>query len=156
MADNVATNFLSSVKAKGRKAMNWLKGIINRVRRGSKPPSDSRRELMTDRNTGVIRLPSIGRMYLFTYDPKWEKKLPWYDVYPLVIPFDYAKGGFYGINLHYLPPNDRADLLIRLIKAQGIGQLNEKLRLRLSYDVITRFGPAKPCIKRYLYTQVRG
>ena len=91
MADNVATNFLSSVKAKGRKAMNWLKGIINRVRRGSKPPSDSRRELMTDRNTGVIRLPSIGRMYLFMYDPKWEKKLPWYDVYPLVIPFDYAK-----------------------------------------------------------------
>ena len=57
MADKVATDFLSSVKAKGRQAMNWLKGIINRVRRGSKPPTASRRELMTDRNNGVIRLP---------------------------------------------------------------------------------------------------
>ena len=158
MADKVATDFLSSVKAKGRQAMNWLRGIINRVRRGSKPPTASRRELMTDRNTGVIRLPSIGRMYLFTYDPKWEKKLPWYDVYPLVIPFDYAKGGFYGINLHYLPPNARTDLLLRLIKAQGGGgNLDADFKLgRLTFNVISRFKPAIPCIKRYLYGQVRS
>ena len=156
MADEVATSFLSSMKAKGRKAMDWFKSIAKQTQRAVMPARTSRNEIMDDRNIGITSSINIGRMYLFQYDAKWKDKLPWWDMWPLILPFDLAKGGFYGINLHYLPPNDRADLLIRLIKAQGIGQLNEKLRLRLSYDVITRFGPAKPSIKRYLYTQVRG
>ena len=78
-------------------------------------------------------------------------------MWPLIFPFDYAKNGFYGINLHYLAPNDRTDLMIRLIKAQGgSGNLTERYRLKLSYDIITKFKPAIPCIKRYLFGQVRG
>ena len=156
MADKVATDFLSSVKAKSKQAMDWFKSIVSRTRRAAFPARTARDEIMQERNVGIDATPKIGRMYLFQYDAKWKDILPYWDVWPLIFPFDYTSNGFYGINLHYLPPNDRADLLIRLIKAHGIGQLDEKFRMRLSYNVISRFGPAKPCIHRYLYTQVRG
>ena len=78
-------------------------------------------------------------------------------MWPLIFPFDYAKDGFYGINLHYLPPNARAALMIRLIKAQGKpGNMDENFKLKLSYNIITSFKPAIPCIKRYLFSQVQG
>ena len=54
-------------------------------------------------------------MYLFQYDAKWKEKLPYWDMFPLILPFDLAKGGFFGVYLDYLPTNDRADLLIRVI-----------------------------------------
>ena len=110
-----------------------------------------------ERSIGVTSRPLIGRMYLFQYKAKWDEILPYWDMWPLIFPFDYAKNGFYGINLHYLAPNDRTDLMIRLIKAQGgSGNLTERYRLKLSYDIITKFKPAIPCIKRYLFGQVRG
>ena len=105
-------------------------------------------------------------MYNFFYDPKMKKELPYYDRFPLIFPFkrgyerDRATegGAFYGINLHYLPPNARTDLLLRLIKAQGGGgNLDADFKLgRLTFNVISRFKPAIPCIKRYLYGQVRS
>ena len=88
---------------------------------------------------------------------KWKDILPYWDVWPLIFPFDLAKNGFYGINLHYLPPNARIDLMLRLIKAQGkSGNLTDNYKLRLSYDIITNYPPAKPCIKRYLFSNVQG
>jgi len=157
MADSVATDFISSMKAKGRKALDWFKKIVRKTQRAAMPASTGRREILTDRNTGITTRPIIGRMYLFQYDAKWKEKLPWWDMWPLIFPFDYAKGGFYGINLHYLPPNARADLMIRLIKAQGSGgKMDENFKMKLSYNIITKYKPAIPCIKRYLFGQVRG
>ena len=46
---------------------------------------------------------SMGKMYLFNYDPKHKDTLPYYDRYPLIFPVNKAPGGFYGINMHYLP-----------------------------------------------------
>ena len=121
------------------------------------PARTGRKEILTDRNIGIDQRPIIGRMYLFQYDAKWKDKLPWWDMWPLIFPFDYAKGGFYGINVHYLPPNARADLMIRLIKAHGSGgKMDERFRMKLSYNIITKFKPAIPCIKRYLFSQVGG
>ena len=102
-------------------------------------------------------MPTIGRLYLFQYDAKWKDILPYWDVWPLIFPFDLAANGFYGINLHYLPPNARIDLMLRLIKAQGgSGNLTEKYKLKLSYNIITSYPPARPCIKRYLFSHVQG
>ena len=157
MADNVATEFLSNMKARGRKAMDWFKKIVTKTQRAVVPAKTGRKEILTDRNIGIDQRPLIGRMYLFQYDAKWKEKLPWWDMWPLIFPFDYAKGGFYGINLHYLPPNDRADLMIRMIKAHGTqGKLDERFRMKLDYNIITKFKPAIPCIKRYLFSQVQG
>ena len=157
MADKIATDFLSNIKAKSGEAIKWFKKIVKQTQRAAFPATTGRKEFTGERSIGVTRKPLIGRMYLFQYKAKWDEILPYWDMWPLIFPFDYAKNGFYGINLHYLAPNDRTDLMIRLIKAQGgSGNLTERYKLRLSYDIITKFKPAKPCIKRYLFGQVQG
>ena len=157
MADKIATDFLSKIKAKSGEAIKWFKNIVKQTQRAAFPATTGRKEFTGERSIGVTRKPLIGRMYLFQYKAKWDEILPYWDMWPLIFPFDYAKNGFYGINLHYLAPNDRTDLMIRLIKAQGgSGNLTERYKLRLSYDIITKFKPAIPCIKRYLFGQVRG
>ena len=145
MADKVATDFLSKVKAKGQQAMSWFRDVVRKTRAAAFPASTGRAELTGDRNVGVTNRPTIGGMYLFQYDAKWKDILPYWDVWPLIFPFDYAKNGFYGINLHYLPPNARIDLMLRLIKAQGAsGNLTDNYKLRLSNNIITNYPPAKP------------
>ena len=158
MADKVATDFISNIKAKSKKAIDWFKSIVKKTQQAAFPASTGRREIMTDRNIGVSAgKPTIGQMYLFQYSAKWKDILPYWDMWPLIFPFDYAKDGFYGINLHYLPPNARTALMIRLIKAQGGGgNMNENFKLKLNYSIITSFKPAIPCIKRYLFSQVQG
>ena len=157
MADKIATDFLSKIKAKSGEAIKWFKDIVRKTQRATFPASTGRKELTGERSIGVTSRPLIGRMYLFQYKAKWDEILPYWDMWPLIFPFKYTSNGFYGINLHYLAPNARAELMIRLIRAQGIsGKMDENFKLKLSYDILTRFKPAIPCIKRYLYGQVQG
>ncbi len=95
-----------------------------------------------------------GRMYMMFYDAKYKKKLPWYDRFPLVIPFDKrsVRSGFYGINLHYIPPMMRQDLLEELYKydtGEGVEVNYEYFRS------ISRLSPAIPCIKKYLWGRIK-
>jgi hypothetical protein len=158
MADKIATDFISKIKAKSGQAIDWFKDIVKKTQQAAFPAATGRRDIMTDRNIGVSTgKPNIGQLYLFQYSAKWKDILPYWDMWPLIFPFDYAKDGFYGINLHYLPPNARTALMIRLIKAQGGGgNMNENFKLKLNYSIITSFKPAIPCIKRYLFSQVQG
>jgi hypothetical protein len=157
MADSVVTDFLSSVSAKSKKAVEWFKSIVSKTRRAAFPAATARDEIMQERNVGIDNTPKLGRLYLFQYDAKLKDVLPYWDVWPLIFPFDYASNGFYGINLHYLPPNDRISLMLRLIKSAGAARkMDENYRLKLSYQIITGFKPARPCIKRYLFKHVQG
>ena len=158
MANKIETDFLTNIRAKSGEAIKWFRDIVMQARPKVLPAATGRREFTQERSIELTRTrPMWGRMYLFQYQAKWDEKLPYWDMWPLIFPFDYAKNGFYGINLHYLAPNDRTDLMIRLIKAQGgSGNLTERYRLKLSYDIITKFKPAIPCIKRYLYGQIQG
>ena len=157
MADSVVTNFLASVSAKSKKAVEWFKDIVNKTRAAAFTTSSARNKIIKDRNIGQVKLPKIGRLYLFQYDAKMKDILPYWDVWPLIFPFDYAPNGFYGINLHYLAPKDRIKLMITLIKSAGkAGNMDENYKLKLSYNIITSFKPAKPCIKRYLFSNVMG
>ena len=49
MADNVATEFISSMKAKGKEALGWFKKIIKRTQRAVIPASTGRKEILTER-----------------------------------------------------------------------------------------------------------
>ena len=51
----------------------------------------------------LLGRPSGGRMSMFFYDPKTKARLPYYDTFPLVLPLEPMKGGFIGLNFHYLP-----------------------------------------------------
>src|SRR6056300_881927 len=43
-----------------------------------------------------------GFMYMFLYDAKTKKKLPYWDAFPLVVPYARTQNGFMGLNFHYL------------------------------------------------------
>ena len=152
MADKVATDFLSNIRAKGREAMSWFRDIVKKTRAAAFPASTGRSELTGDRNIGVTGRPTVCQMYLFQYDAKFKDILPYWDVWPLIFPFDYAKNGFYGINLHYLPPAARHNLLVALWGNQD----STKNQLSMSYNIITKFAATKPCVKRYLFGHVQG
>ena len=119
MADKVATDFISKVKAKGKQAMSWFRDIVKKTRAAAFPAATGRADIMDDRNTGVQATPTIGRLYLFQYNAKWKDILPYWDVWPLIFPFDFAANGFYGINLHYLNPTHRLNLMRALMRASG-------------------------------------
>ena len=102
----------------------------------------------------------VGKMYFFYYDPKYKKTLPIYDRFPLVFPIEPYQDGFLGLNLHYLDTGQRQDLLNRLSSYATNSRFDEKTRLRLSYDLLSNTKKlsnlSRPCIKRYLFTQVRS
>ena len=101
----------------------------------------------------------IGRMYHFFYDPKHKKTLPYYDRFPLIFPFKRVRGGFLGINLHYLPLRLRAKLMDELYGLTRDNRYDEDTRLKISYNVLN--GAAKykyfnPCVKHYLTPHVKS
>lgn len=100
-----------------------------------------------------------GNMYMFLYDPKTKDQLPYYDRFPLVFPFDDAEGGFYGINLHYLPYKLRAQLMDALYELASNSKYDESTKLRMSYQLLNRarkFRNFKPCVKRYLANRTQS
>jgi hypothetical protein len=102
----------------------------------------------------------IGKMYFFWYDPKHKKTLPVYDRFPLVFPIERYSDGFLGLNMHYLSFGERSSLLNTLMKYRSNSKMDETTRLRITYDILSstkRLASAsRPCIKRYLFTQVRS
>lgn len=101
----------------------------------------------------------IGEMYFFQYDPKGKETLPYYDRFPLIFPINKAKGGFIGLNMHYLPPQLRAQLMDALYTLASDNKYNEDTKLELSYSVLAKaaqFRNFKPCVKRYLTKHVRS
>ena len=98
-----------------------------------------------------------GFMYLFKYDPK-DKNIPYYDMFPLVIPFRRVNEGFVGINFHYLPYPIRLNILKEFEKYASDKNLNERTRVRLNYRLIERsrvFRFVSPAIRRYSNQQLR-
>ena len=68
MADKIATDFLSNIKAKSGEAIKWFKNIVKRTQRAAFPAATGRKEFTGDRSIGLIQSrPDWGRMYLFQY-----------------------------------------------------------------------------------------
>jgi len=97
--------------------------------------------------------PSGGRLNMFLYDPKTKNRLPYYDVFPLVLPLEPIRGGFLGLNFHYLPPMLRFRFLESLQAYASDTKLNASTRLDVSYDELKKNKYTKPTIKKYLYSR---
>ena len=131
-----------------KKSANWYRNNVS-----SLADRITARKLM---NQGkLIGRPSVGRLNMFFYDPKFKKTLPYYDTFPLVLPLEPIKGGFMGMNFHYLPPMLRFKLLERMQKFAD-GGLNQKTKIEASYDGVKNINLVKPTIKKYLYNHVRS
>ena len=103
----------------------------------------------------LIGRPSQGRLNMFFYDPKTKARLPYFDVFPLVLPLEPIKGGFMGLNFHYLPYLLRFKLLERLQKFAD-GGMKSSTKILASYDDVKRINLVKPTIKKYLYSYARS
>ena len=100
---------------------------------------------------------SPGDMVVYTYDPKLKATLPYYDTFPLTIVVGPAKDGFYGINLHYLPPKVRAIFLDKLNDITNNQKFDKTTRFKVTYKLLqstANYKYFKPCFKHYLTKNV--
>lgn len=135
-----------------RDSLNWFKeriGAITKV---------NRKGIMADESLIKSQTPLIGRMYMYFYDPKYKNTLPYYDRFPLIILVDFAPGGFYGLNLHYLDPRLRAKFFDKLMSYTNNNKYDKTTKLRMSYKLlqgVSKLEAFKPCFKHYLTQHVK-
>ena len=128
----------------GPKSYNWYRKEV------AKLTTPGARSLI---NSGKATVrPKYGVMNLFGYDPKLKATLPYYDKFPLIFPLEPAKGGFYGINFHYLRPGARVAFLRQLSRYASDKNFDKKTRYNIGELSGTYF---KKTIKHYLFSQVR-
>ena len=148
-----AQAFRAGVSGRTKESIKWFQDKVQGLNR----PSVA--SLMSDDALDPQGTSVIGEMYMYMYDPKLKKTLPYYDRFPLTIMVDEAPGGFYGINLHYLPPDIRAIFLDKLL---ALGPKNPKPNSRLTkmrYDLLkgsAKYREFKPCFKHYLAKHVKS
>ena len=141
------------VPAREQKAREWYRDTAKEMGRVNE------RSLMTGDKSRLTGKPMVGQMYMFYYDAKHKDTLPYFDRFPLIFPYKKVKGGFMGINLHYLPLQYRAMLMDELYSVTNNERYDETTRLKLSYGLLdraSRFRYFKPCVKHYLTGQVRS
>jgi squalene cyclase len=100
-----------------------------------------------------------GKMYFFVYDPKYKETLPYYDTFPLVLPFDRDATGFIGLNLHYVDYRTRVMMFKELERIANVKGITDNKRLQFSWDLIrgvSKLQPAQDCVKRYLFAHVKS
>lgn len=137
-----------------RESYQWLLKKINELRNPSLIP----RTIANERFRQTRRL-FKGRLYQFFYDPKGKADMPYYDRFPLVLILEKYDDGFLGLNLHYLPIKYRVAFLDKLLNYAILDDEDNPARLRITYDILTasrRFREFRPCIKRYLFSQIKS
>jgi len=155
MATTIFQNVIRNAGTGARnslEARNWLRQKAAEVRTVSPRATIQQGPLLTNRIT-------TGNMYLFAYDPKTKDDLPYYDRFPLVFPFRRVQDGFYGINMHYLPPLLRAKLMDALYDTINNDNMDETTRLRINYRILqsaAKFRFFEPCVKHYLNNHVKS
>lgn len=149
------------IPARTAAARDWYRDQAKQVARTARNRSQADkviREIRKDQDRRQDSRFIMGNMYLFAYDPKHKETLPYYDRFPLIFPINKAKGGFLGINMHYLPPILRAKLMDQLYTTLNNKNFDETTRLQASYKILNsaaKFKEFAPCVKHYLNAHVR-
>ena len=146
----------NQVAARSRAAGNWFRSLVGRARGAF---SDETPQSILTRSESLTSRSRLGKMYFYSYNPKWKDKLPWYDTFPLVFPIEEYNNGFLGLNFHYLRPKDRAILLDQLKVFANNKKYDETTKLRLTYNMLKGFAKikrAKPTVHRYLSSKINS
>lgn len=156
MANSILELIKQNKEYNSKNSVQWfqrqIKSIIGKDQLSS---TDMLRQNQGNLTTRILP----GRMYMFVYDPKGKDSLPFYDKFPLVIPFSKEQGHFRGLNFHYLPYSQRIillDALIRVGQKSTMKNMNEELRL--SWQIVrsaAKMKIAAPCVKMYLNGHVK-
>ena len=140
---------LKDLQGNKLKSASWYRNAVSLIADRSSPS-----ELFASGK--LLGRPSAGRMSMFFYDPKFKQRLPYYDTFPLVLPLEPMKGGFIGLNFHYLPYGLRYKLLDQLQQFSTNTKFDQSTRLQVTYDAVKNIGLIKPAIKKYLFRYVRS
>jgi hypothetical protein len=131
-----------------RKSIEWLQKEVKKLR----DPTAISKGILKERDRFTKR-PLIGGLYFLYYEPKFSNKLPYYDLFPLVLVLERYNDGILGLNLHYLPSEFRALFLDKLLGYASYNDKDEIKRIKITYDILSGVKSHrlfKPCIKRYL------
>ena len=153
--------FRKGITPRTKESRDWFRkraaslngNSINRQKLIKEEPLERRNKINTSNPA------TIGSMFMFFYDPKHKETLPYYDKFPLIFVVGPAPGGFYGLNVHYLPPILRARLLDNLLDITNNKSYDETMRIKLSYDLLNasqKYKYFKPCFKHYLTPNVKS
>jgi len=147
--------FRAGINPRTKEAQDWFRRKAQTIRRVD------RTGLMTADGVKLVnrQQPLIGSMNMFFYDPKTKETLPFYDRFPLAIIVGPAEKGFYGLNLHYLPPILRAKFLDALLDITTNKKYDETTRFAMSYKMLTASSKMRffqPCFKHYLTGHVKS
>lgn len=143
-------------KQYSQKALKWYKNEI------SKLGDINKLKLLGDNIKYQQSKPQVGSFCLFFYSSKLfhEGRLPYFDAFPLTIMLNaYSRNGnayVNGLNMHYLPPMERLELLSQIISIQG-SSFGESKKLELTYESIKSASELyKPTFKEYLVNHIKS
>ena len=147
--------FRAGINPRTKEAQNWFRKKAQAMGR------INRQELLQDDQVKLVNRqnPLIGSMNMFFYDPKHKLTLPYYDRFPLAIIVKPAPGGFYGLNLHYLPNVLRAKFLDALLDITNNDKYDETTKFDVTLKLLqssSKMKFFKPCLKHYLTRHVRS
>lgn len=100
-----------------------------------------------------------GQLVFFKYKPQnetFKDRNTYYDKYPLVLITETRRGGFSGINVHYIDPIHRQFLFDVIMRGLPAIRASEKWRTRLivNYDRLKaqrKFKFFRPCYRAYTW-----
>lgn len=100
-----------------------------------------------------VKAPKIGRLYLACYNPKYRDTLPIWEHFPCFVCINVYTDGYAGLNLHYLPLNDRLALFKILTNQRNLENVNPRYAMQVTYQKLKTLSDTlwKYCYKRYLY-----
>jgi len=136
-----------------RQSFTWFQDRIKEL----KSPVNLAKEIVNDKGRKGRFV--MGGLYHFFYDPLTKAELPYYDMFPLVIPLQPMVDGFLGLNMHYLPPRYRAAFMDKLMNFAILDKNDDPKRLRVTYDILNatrNYREFKPCLKHYLKSQIKS
>ena len=144
-------------EAGGRElSVRWYRSKIKNL-----APRVTGAQLLSEAERKKIKArPTYGMMNLFWYKPLNAKRLKYYDLYPLVIPFKRHRNGFTGLNFHYLSVPMRMNLLERLSAFEDSGTLYSldvddiDQLLAFEWTEVKGMKGIKPIVRRYLANYV--
>jgi len=153
---NLIDSLRNDPKFTPQRSQKWF---AEKLRELTGRPRISSMDMLAMHQSQLVTSVLPGSMYSFVYDPKTKNKLPYYDKFPLVLPFNKDPTSFIGLNMHYLKPMDRIRLLndlMSLVKNDRYGN-PEKLRMSWAYlNNASKSPHIATCVKRYLNGHVKS
>ena len=145
--------FRAGITPRTKESQNWFRRKVQ----GLAIPNNL--SLMGQEPLKLRNRTGVGSMYMYFYDPKHKETLPYYDRFPLTIVVGPAKGGFMGLNLHYLPNVLRAKFLDGLMGITSNEKFDESTNFAVTVRELkntSKLKYFKPCLKHYLMDHVRS